>query len=91
MPSIVVIALPAAASTVSWQERVATPSTWTVQAPQAAIPQPYLVPVSPRVSRNAHSRGMSGGASTATSRPLIVSVVMRFSSTLPFAVRWAAL
>ena len=29
------------------QERIGWPSRWTVQAPQAAIPQPYFVPVNP--------------------------------------------
>ncbi len=29
----------------STQERVAAPSTWTVQAPHCATPQPYFVPV----------------------------------------------
>src|ERR1700731_2826455 len=31
----------------TWQERVATPLMWTVQAPHWAMPQPYLVPVKP--------------------------------------------
>src|SRR5271166_4432642 len=44
-PSIVVILRPLALATASTHERVATPSTCTVHAPQAAIPQPYLVPV----------------------------------------------
>ena len=33
------------------QERVTTPSTCTEQAPHSAMPQPYLVPVSPTHSR----------------------------------------
>src|SRR6185503_2212722 len=45
-PSIVTTRLPAAADTGNEQERTAAPSRWTVQAPQAATPQPYFVPVS---------------------------------------------
>ena len=48
---MVVICLPAAALTGSEQERIATPSTCTVQAPHWAMPQPYLVPVRPTCSR----------------------------------------
>ena len=42
----------------TWQERVATPSICTVQAPHWATPQPYLVPVMPSVSRNTQSSGV---------------------------------
>src|SRR5436190_911915 len=45
-------------------ERTATPSTCTVQAPHSAMPQPYLVPVKPMVSRSTQSRGVSGDTST---------------------------
>src|SRR2546430_2388217 len=38
------------------------PSTCTLQAPHWAMPQPYLVPVSPSVSRNTHSSRVSGPA-----------------------------
>ena len=48
----------------TWHERVATPSMCTVQAPHWAMPQPYFVPVSPMVSRNTHSKGVSGSTST---------------------------
>ncbi len=44
----------------TWHERVAWPSISTVQAPHCAIPQPYLVPVIPSVSRKTHSSGVSG-------------------------------
>ena len=30
-----------------WQERIALPLTWTVQAPHRPAPQPYFVPVNP--------------------------------------------
>jgi hypothetical protein len=46
------------------QARTGRPSTWTVQAPRSAIPQPSFVPVSPRRSRITHSNGVSGAAST---------------------------
>ena len=57
------------------QERVATPSTWTVQAPQSAIPQPNFVPVMPSTSRNTHKRGVSPSTSTVRARPLTLIVV----------------
>jgi hypothetical protein len=37
---MVVTALPAASLTATLHERTALPSTWTLQAPQAAMPQP---------------------------------------------------
>ena len=57
---MVVICLPAASLTETPQERIATPSIWTVQAPHCAMPQPYLVPVRPTFSRIAQSSGVSG-------------------------------
>ena len=56
--------LPRTASSGVTQERTALPSTWTVQAPQAATPQPNLVPVRPSRSRSAHSSGICGAASS---------------------------
>src|SRR2546428_1454538 len=70
---MVVIALPAAADTGVTQERRGAPSRCTVHAPHCAMPQPNLVPVNPTRSRNTQSRGMSGGASTSCSAPLMVS------------------
>ena len=61
---MVVIFLPTAALTGNEQERVATPSTCTVQAPHCAMPQPYLVPVRPTFSRIAQSSGVFGSTST---------------------------
>ena len=46
---MVTIFLAPTAFTGTWQERVATPSICTVQAPHWAMPQPYLVPVRPSV------------------------------------------
>src|SRR5437868_1067069 len=54
-------------------ERTGWPSTRTVQAPQAATPQPNFVPVMPSTSRNTHNKGISGSASTLTALPLICS------------------
>src|SRR5262245_40905074 len=66
-------------------ERIAMPSTWTVQAPHCTMPQPYLVPVSPIVSRNTHSSGVLGSTSTSWAAPLIVRRAMRLllSAFLP--------
>ena len=56
-------------------ERTARPLRCTVQAPQAAMPQPNLVPVRPSVSRIAHSSGMSGSTSSGGYSPLTVRVI----------------
>src|ERR1700676_4501055 len=47
-------------------ERTATPSRCTVQAPHSPMPQPYLVPVSPKASRSTHKSGVSGSISNST-------------------------
>ena len=67
---MVVIGLPAAARTGSWQERTDAPPRCTVQAPQWPAPQAYFAPVSPRPSRSAQRSGMSGGTSTRRRAPL---------------------
>jgi len=64
------------------QERVATPSTCTVQAPQSATPQPNFVPVMPSTSRNTHKRGVSSSTSTVRSMPLTLIVVATATSIL---------
>src|SRR5262249_13420243 len=61
------------------QERVASPSRWTVQEPQSPLPQPNLVPVSPIESRRTQSSGVSGATSTSWLAPLTVS----FMACLP--------
>jgi hypothetical protein len=53
-----------AAETGVMQARAGAPLSSTVHAPQAAMPQPYLVPVSCSVSRKAQSSGVSGATST---------------------------
>ena len=45
-----------------------------MQAPQAPMPQPNLVPVSPSVSRSAQRSGVSGATSTGWDLPLTMSV-----------------
>src|SRR5262249_46402170 len=55
---MVVICFPSAPPTGKEQERVATPSMWTVQAPHCAMPQPYLVPVRPTCSRLPQNGGV---------------------------------
>ena len=50
-PSMVVIFFPATVETGVTQERAASPSMCTVQAPHRAMPQPNFVPVMLRVSR----------------------------------------
>src|SRR5215469_584626 len=57
------------------QARVALPLTWTVQAPQRAMPQPNLVPVIPSVSRRTQRRGICGSTLTDCRAPLSVKVV----------------
>src|SRR5271166_217801 len=77
--SIVVILWPTALATGNTQERVAWPSRCTVQAPQSAMPQPYLVPVRSSTSRSTQSSGMSGSTSTWTIFPLMSSSCMSIS------------
>src|SRR5229473_7718196 len=68
--SIVVIAEAPMLSIGVIQERVAAPSTCTVQAPHSAMPQPNFVPVMPSTSRNTHKSGLSPSTSTVRSTPL---------------------
>jgi len=64
------------------QERVATPSTCTVQAPHSAIPQPNFVPVMPSTSRNTQRSGVSSSTSTVRSTPLTLIVMAMPASGL---------
>src|SRR5579859_4661875 len=59
---MVTIGLPVAVATGVWQDRVATPSMWTVQAPQSPMPQPYFVPVMFSKSRSTQRRGIAGSS-----------------------------
>src|SRR5690606_9100472 len=76
---MVVMLLPTAALTGSTHDRVGAPSRCTVHAPHNAIPQPYLVPVSPSVSRRTQSRGVSSATSTLSLLPLIVRLIIGHS------------
>src|SRR4051812_32741634 len=58
------------------QERTASPSRCTVQAPHSALPQPNLVPTSCISPRSTHSKGVSGSALTVEVLPLILIVVV---------------
>src|SRR5215472_6666065 len=80
---MVVMCLSATALTGSEHERMGTPSTCTVQAPHSAIPQPYLVPIRPSVSRSTQSRGVSESTSTSQARPLTVRRAIPSLSTGP--------
>src|ERR1700730_6862090 len=78
------------------QERVASPSTWTVQAPHSATPQPYFVPTSPSSSRRYQSSGVDGSPSNDCSWPLTRNLTMGLAPRVkPIAVslspkRWAS-
>src|SRR5262249_35304415 len=78
-PSIVVTFFPVTAATGVTHERTGWPSTWTVQAPHWATPQPNFVPVRPSFSRMAHRRGMSASASIFSLLPLTVVGIMQAS------------
>ena len=76
---MVTIFLPAAADTGIAQERTGSPSTCTVQAPHAAMPQPYLVPGRSSSSRKTQSSGISGSTSTIWVRPFTVNLSIGIS------------
>src|ERR1700712_4872149 len=69
---MVVIFLPATSLSEVWQDRTASPLTWTVQAPHRPAPQPNLVPVICNCSRMTQSSGVSLAASTDILRPLML-------------------
>src|SRR5215831_15999667 len=58
------------------QERPDSPSTWTVQAPHSATPQPYFVPVSPNSSRRYQSSGIDGSPSKDCAWPLTCNLTI---------------
>jgi hypothetical protein len=62
-PSIVTTARPSVSPIAVTQARVAWPSTWTVQAPHSAIPQPNFVPVNPSSSRRYQRSGIDVSSS----------------------------
>ena len=71
---MVVMARAPTSRTIHWQERVASPSRWTVQAPHWPTPHPNLVPVRLRWSRSTQRRGVSGSTSTEVEVPLMSRV-----------------
>src|SRR5215471_5021188 len=75
-PSIVVTFFAPTLETEVPQERTATPSRWTVQAPHCCRPQPNLVPVKPIASRMTQSSGVSGLTSTLYCLPLTVREII---------------
>ena len=58
------------------RDRVGVPSTWTVQAPHCAMPQPNLVPVSAASSRIAQSSGISASTSSDRLAPLSLNSII---------------
>src|ERR1700738_2648418 len=72
--SIVVTDLPLTPLIGKRHERVATLSTWTVQEPHNAAPQPNFVPIIPSTSRSTHSNGVSSSTSRVWVLPLIVTI-----------------
>src|SRR5712671_2186485 len=80
--SIVVISEVPMPSIGVMQERVATPLTCTVQAPQSAMPQPNFVPVMPSTSRNTQRSGVSPSTSIVRLTPLTLIMVAIATSGL---------
>src|ERR1700755_2690663 len=89
-PSMVVICLPSRLAAGVTHARVGLPSTSTVHAPHAATPQPNLVPVSFRASREYQSSGMSAAPSYSTCLPLMLSFIATLLRDTPvFALNLA--
>src|SRR5579863_3746089 len=72
---MVVTLLPATCDTGVEHDRIALPSTCTVQAPHSPAPQPNFVPVNSSVSRRTQRRGVSGETVIFFSLPLTRSVM----------------
>src|SRR6266446_3044864 len=77
---MVITERPPTSFTAVMQARAASPSTWTVQAPHSATPQPYFVPMSPSSSRKYQSSGVDGSPSNDCSWPLTRNLTMGVSS-----------
>jgi len=81
---MVVIFLPATLDMGVTQDRAASPSTCTVQAPHSALPHPNFVPVMFRVSRNTQRSGIWGLTSTVCGLPLstkLIDMIPRYKNT----------
>src|SRR6185437_16445918 len=81
-PSIVRISVPAALLMGTTHARTALPFWCTVHDPHSAMPQPYFVPVSPRMSRRYHSNGICGSPPNVRSIPLTLSLSMSLLALL---------
>jgi hypothetical protein len=73
---MVEIFLPITAAKGVTQERTASPSTSTVQAPHCAMPHPNLVPVRFSCSLKTQSKGVSGLISNVSLTPFTVTEIM---------------
>src|SRR4051794_33349723 len=71
------------------QDRVATPSMCTVQAPHSAAPQPNLVPVMPSTSRRTQSNGVSPSTSALCAVPLTLMLKAMLGSPFDLLDEWA--
>ena len=85
MESMVVISASPTTLTGVTQERRGCPSICTVQAPQAATPQPNLVPVRLSSSLITQSSGVSESASISRDSPFILIVSAIFKSSEGYA------
>ena len=75
--------LSAASLTGVMQDRVASPSMMTVQAPHNPAPQPNFVPTIPSSSRSAQSSGISGSTSSGDFPPVHEKIDHRPASLHP--------
>src|SRR5216683_1905499 len=88
---MVITERPLTSFTAVMQARAASPSTWTVQAPHSATPQPYFVPMSPSSSRKYQSSGVDGSPSNDCSWPLTRNLTMDVLPVERWHVRYAIL
>ena len=79
LTSTVRIEEPSIREAFSRQERLAVPSTMTVQAPQWPFSQPFLAPTRPSSSRRKRRRDSEGSTSRTTFSPLTVRDSFVFS------------
>src|ERR1700690_1870870 len=86
-PSMVVISEPAACAANIRQERTATPSNSTVQAPQTPCSQPAWAPLRSSRSRRQSSKVVRGSTSISCTVPLTLSSMRMGSSPLRIAKR----
>src|SRR5262249_111335 len=82
-PSIVTISTPSACAASIRQERTATPSTITVQAPHTPCSQPTCVPVSFSSRRRQSARLVRGSRFTSTRSPFTMNLVTMLVMRVP--------